>query len=99
MLNTKQLSHSFVVKDERFDVLKDINITANEREFVCILGPSGCGKTILLYLIAGFLEPTSGNINLDNKQITKPGQDRTMDDDTTRDRIQLINMEECPDPR
>jgi len=78
VLNTKQLSHSFVVKGERFDILKDINITAKKGEFICILGPSGCGKTILLYLIAGFLEPTSGNIALDNKRITKPGQDRTM---------------------
>ena len=61
-----------------FDVLKDISLFAKAGEFVCILGPSGCGKTILLYLIAGFLKPTSGNLTLKNKPITKPGTDRMM---------------------
>ena len=50
-----------------FCVLKDINIQVQPGKFVCILGPSGCGKTILLYLIAGFIKPTTGKISL-NKQ-------------------------------
>lgn len=41
-------------------VLKKINISINEGEFVTILGPSGCGKTTLLKLLAGFEMPTSG---------------------------------------
>jgi NitT/TauT family transport system ATP-binding protein len=78
MLKVNQLSHSFLVKEQSFDVLKDINIEAKEGEFICILGPSGCGKTILLYLIAGFLEPTKGKITLNNKEVNKPGPDRTL---------------------
>ena len=78
MLNLNKISHSFEVKDEQFDVLKDLTLTAKKGEFVCVLGPSGCGKTILLYLIAGFLKPTSGSMTLDNKKITKPGKERTM---------------------
>jgi NitT/TauT family transport system ATP-binding protein len=42
--------------------LEDVNFSAGEREFVCVVGPSGCGKTTLLKLIAGLLEPTSGRI-------------------------------------
>lgn len=41
-------------------VLKKINVSINEGEFITILGPSGCGKTTLLKLLAGFETPTSG---------------------------------------
>jgi ABC-type nitrate/sulfonate/bicarbonate transport system ATPase subunit len=61
-----------------FEVLKNINLSAKKGEFVCILGPSGCGKSILLYLIAGFLKETSGEILMENKLISKPSTDRMM---------------------
>lgn len=42
--------------------LKDVTFSIKDQEFVCIVGPSGCGKTTLLKIIAGLLEPTSGQI-------------------------------------
>lgn len=42
--------------------LEGVTFSAEEREFLCIVGPSGCGKTTLLKVIAGLLEPTSGQI-------------------------------------
>jgi ABC-type nitrate/sulfonate/bicarbonate transport system ATPase subunit len=60
------------------EVLKNINITAKDGEFVCILGPSGCGKTVFLHLIAGFLKPTAGRVTLDTTIVKKPGTDRVM---------------------
>jgi NitT/TauT family transport system ATP-binding protein len=61
-----------------FEVLRDITLEVEEGEFVSIVGPSGCGKSILLYLIAGFLQKTSGELLMFDNPITHPGIDRMM---------------------
>ena len=58
------------------EVLRNINVTVEAGEFVCLLGPSGCGKSTLLRLLAGLSHPTSGSITLDGADITGPGLDR-----------------------
>lgn len=58
--------------------LKDINLTINSGEFVCLLGPSGCGKSTLLNAIAGFSHPTSGSIYAGSERVSTPGPDRGM---------------------
>lgn len=50
-------------------VLDDISLTADAGEIVVIFGPSGTGKTVLLRLIAGVEEPTSGSISIDNQDM------------------------------
>ncbi len=50
--------------------VRDIDLTIDHGEFVVLLGPSGCGKTTLLRMIAGLLEPTTGRILLDDRDIT-----------------------------
>lgn len=65
-------------EESRFEVLKDINLSAQKGEFVCVLGPSGSGKTILLYLAAGFLEPTAGTILMEGEKTTGPEINRMM---------------------
>jgi NitT/TauT family transport system ATP-binding protein len=45
-------------------------------EFVCIVGPSGCGKSTLLNIIAGFINPTGGQIRIGGKAVTGHGMDR-----------------------
>ncbi|MCR4716645.1 MAG: polyamine ABC transporter ATP-binding protein [Lachnospiraceae bacterium] len=51
------------------DVCSDINLEIKKGEFVTLLGPSGCGKTTTLRMIAGFEQPTSGEILLNGKDI------------------------------
>ena len=50
-------------------VIKDVSLFVKEGEFLTLLGPSGSGKTTLLNLIAGFLTPSQGNIELNSKPI------------------------------
>jgi nitrate/nitrite transport system ATP-binding protein len=61
-----------------FMALKDVNLLVNKGEFVCLIGHSGCGKSTLLSMVAGLLEPTTGSIVLDNKEISSPGPDRAV---------------------
>ena len=48
-----------------------INLTAKKSEIVGLLGPNGAGKTTTFYMISGFIRPNSGQIFLDNQDITK----------------------------
>ena len=58
------------------EALRDLSLDFPRGQLTSLLGPSGCGKTTLLKIIAGLLEPTAGNIEIDGKQITGPGEDR-----------------------
>ena len=60
------------------EALKDINFTLKRGELLAVLGPSGCGKTTLLNMIAGFINPTGGNVSLGGTVIEGPGVERGM---------------------
>tara|TARA_B100000686_G_scaffold109658_1_gene116818 strand:- start:3446 stop:4465 length:1020 start_codon:yes stop_codon:yes gene_type:complete len=56
--------------------VKELSYEIFPRDFVAILGPSGCGKTTLLKMIGGFVEPSSGKIEIDNIDITNIGPEK-----------------------
>lgn len=58
--------------------LKDVSLDLAEGELMSVLGPSGCGKTTLLNIVAGFLAPTSGKIELNGHAVTGPDAERGM---------------------
>ena len=67
------------VYDNGYEALKNINLEINEGELVCLLGPSGGGKTTILNLLAGLLDPTSGEIKFDGDSvINKHPKDRNI---------------------
>ncbi|MEM1431834.1 MAG: ABC transporter ATP-binding protein [Pseudomonadota bacterium] len=56
--------------------LKDIHLEFNRGELTSLLGPSGCGKTTLLKIIAGLLEPNSGEVRVNGQPVSGPGRER-----------------------
>jgi multiple sugar transport system ATP-binding protein len=55
---------------DRVEVLKRIDLSLAQGEFLVLLGPSGCGKSTLLNIIAGLLEPTSGDVRIGHRSVT-----------------------------
>ena len=65
IIDLKNISVSF----DGQQILKDLNLYIRDGEFITLLGPSGCGKTTTLRIIAGFLEPDSGEVVFGGKTI------------------------------
>ncbi len=65
-------------KNNKTNILEDIDLDIESGEFICLLGPSGCGKSTLLNIIAGLVDADRGKVILDGREITKPGSDRIM---------------------
>ena len=55
------------------EILKGLNLSINDGEFISFLGPSGCGKSTLLFCIAGLEEIDDGSIRFDNREISDLG--------------------------
>ena len=77
-IEIKNIYKSFEGKNKNLSVLKDINLSINDGELICLLGPSGCGKTTLLRLIAGLEHPTSGEIIANGEVVKGPSGDRAV---------------------
>jgi putative spermidine/putrescine transport system ATP-binding protein len=60
----------------KFRAVDDVTLDIRKGEFLTLLGPSGSGKTTLLMMIAGFLDITSGDIDLDGNSITSTPADK-----------------------
>ena len=58
------------------EALKNLSLEFPRGELTSLLGPSGCGKTTLLKIIAGLLQPNSGEVEVNGKTVTGPGPDR-----------------------
>ena len=75
-LELQQVAKRYRNGARSLEVLRDINLTVAEGEFLAIVGFSGSGKTTLLSLIAGLISADSGCLQLRGKPITGPGPDR-----------------------
>jgi nitrate/nitrite transport system ATP-binding protein len=75
-LELKNVCKGYGSAGARTEVLKNIDLTVEEGEFVAIVGYSGAGKTTLISMIAGLLRPDSGTVRLRGEDITAPGPDR-----------------------
>lgn len=78
-ISIQNVRKEFVNQDfsqENTIALNNFTLDIKSGEFVSLIGPSGCGKSTLLRMIGGLDTPTSGELFLDGKKITKAGSDR-----------------------
>ncbi len=69
------VSKTYRTRDGDVPSLRPIDFTINAGEFLVVVGPSGCGKSTLLKMVAGLLPPSSGEIRVEGRVITKPHGD------------------------
>jgi len=72
VIEIKGISKTYRTRDGEIPSLRAIDFTIGDGEFLVVVGPSGCGKTTLLKMIAGLLEPSSGEIRIEGRVVTKP---------------------------
>jgi len=77
-LDISDVTKTFRIGNDDVQALRAVNLSIEKGEFVCLIGASGCGKSTLLRIIAGFEQPTSGQVSLYENRITGPGSDRGM---------------------
>lgn len=75
MISLKNITKTVRSGDEDLTILSDVTIDIPDGQFVALTGASGSGKSTLLGLIAGLDSPTSGNIFIDDEEITSMNED------------------------
>jgi putative ABC transport system ATP-binding protein len=70
VIEVKDLNKIFVNGKQESHILKNINLTVKQGEFVSIMGPSGSGKSTLLYLLGGLDQPTTGSVMINGTDLS-----------------------------
>ncbi|MCY4019256.1 MAG: ABC transporter ATP-binding protein [Chloroflexi bacterium] len=77
-ISIADISKSFAGTAGRIDALQNVNLDVPAGEFLCLVGPSGCGKSTLVFIIAGLVKASSGEVRVAGKPVVEPDPDRTM---------------------
>ena len=79
VIETKNLKKIYSQGDIKVNALNDVSVNFKQGEFTAIVGPSGSGKTTFLNTVGGLDKPTSGNVMIDNLDITKLKANKIID--------------------
>ena len=71
MIKLKNVSKTYYLGDEEVHAVQDVSLTIEPKEYISILGSSGSGKSTLMYLIGLLESPSSGEIFINDKDVSK----------------------------
>ena len=77
-LSISRVGMSFTRGGATSEVLRGIDLDVQRGEFVSLIGHSGCGKSTVLNIVAGLLQPSSGGVIVDGREVGAPGPDRAL---------------------
>ena len=75
LLEARNLIKTYTVDHRAITVLENVSLSAEKGEFIVIAGSSGSGKTTLLTLLSGLDHPTSGQVFIDDREITHASEE------------------------
>ncbi|MBR4494684.1 MAG: ABC transporter ATP-binding protein [Clostridiales bacterium] len=70
IIETKDLCKTYIVDKQSNNVLQNVNLKVEEKEFVTVMGPSGSGKSTLLYTVSGMDTVTAGSVLFDGEELS-----------------------------
>ncbi|MGG3664867.1 ABC transporter ATP-binding protein [Bacillus gobiensis] len=76
LVTLENVTKAYHAGGQNVEVLSNLSMSIQEKEFVCIVGPSGSGKSTILKMIAGIEETTSGNICFEGQKIAGPSLEK-----------------------
>ena len=71
MIKLNKVCKTYFLGDEKVKAVRDVSLDIKKGEYVSIVGPSGCGKSTLMYLVGLLDVPSSGQVVLDGKDVSK----------------------------
>ncbi|MDS0528219.1 ABC transporter ATP-binding protein [Clostridium sp. SHJSY1] len=71
MIEVKEVSKVYKMGKEKVVALKNVSLKIEKGEFVAIIGPSGSGKSTLMHIVGGLDSPTTGNVFIEGKDISR----------------------------
>ncbi|MBR4373496.1 MAG: ABC transporter ATP-binding protein [Treponema sp.] len=78
VIEIENLTVSYESEENSYEALKNINLTINRGEFICIVGSSGCGKSTLLSVLEGLQNASAGSVKINGKEIHGTGVERAV---------------------
>ena len=72
ILDVRGVKKVYAGRERTVEAVRDLTFSLEAGELACVVGPSGAGKTTLLKIIAGLLDPTSGEVVLEGSRVTAP---------------------------
>ena len=78
-ITVSNLCKTYIVNKRQNNVLRNVNLTLEEKEMIAVMGPSGSGKTTLLYTISGMDSATAGSVKFFERELTDMSRNEISD--------------------